>query len=141
MKPDALKQYLYFRIQLTQEKDRLERRLSEIERALGGEIPTPFRAQRTASEKPKKRSGVRAARTAKQQQAPQLRKKRRALGQLKAQIVRALKAAGKEGVAVKDLAQKIGARYNNISIWFLRGGKKLKAIKKVGPARYAWVGE
>jgi hypothetical protein len=53
--------------------------------------------------------------------------------------VRALKAAGKEGVTVTDLAQKLGARYNNISIWFLRAGKKLKAIKKVGPARYAWV--
>ena len=51
---DTLKQYLHLRTQLSEEKARLEKRLSEIQRALGGETPTPFRANRTALAIPRK---------------------------------------------------------------------------------------
>ncbi|MBM3839356.1 MAG: hypothetical protein FJ398_15580 [Verrucomicrobia bacterium] len=134
MKSDALKQFLHVRNQLAQERSRLEARLREIDNALGGEIPTPFRNQR-----PTLQSGKRGGTNIKQ--APPPRRKKWPRGKLKQQIVQTLKAAGKDGATVKDLVEKIGARYQNISIWFLRSGKKLKAIKKVGPAKYAWIGQ
>ena len=48
-----------------------------------------------------------------------------------------LKAAGKAGVKVKKLAAKLGAKYNLVFTWFYETGK---AIKKVGPAKCAWIG-
>ena len=60
-------------------------------------------------------------------------------GQLKERIVHTLKAAGKPGVTVKDLASKLGTSYGNISVWFHSTAKGVKEIKKVAPGRFAWV--
>ena len=57
---------------------------------------------------------------------------------LKERIVQTLKAAGKPGVTVKDLASKLGKDYGNISVWFHTTGKGMKEIKKVEPGRFAW---
>ena len=57
---------------------------------------------------------------------------------MKERIVGALKAAGKSGVTVKDLAAKLGKSYGNISVWFHTTGKGIKEIKKVEPGRFAW---
>lgn len=57
-------------------------------------------------------------------------------GQLKQQILGALKAAGPEGITVKELAEKLNANYKNVYIWFVTTGKKIAGIKKVGPAQY-----
>jgi len=57
-------------------------------------------------------------------------------GELKEQILGALKSAGSEGIAIKDLAAKLNANYKNIYIWFVTTGKKIAGIKKVGPAQY-----
>ncbi len=51
MKLDPLKQFVQLRNKLAEEKTRLEARLKEINRALGGEIPTPFRAEKPAARK------------------------------------------------------------------------------------------
>ena|SRR5206468_5959185 len=59
-------------------------------------------------------------------------------GQLKERIVHTLKAAGKPGVTVKDLASKLGTSYGNISVWFHTTAKGVKEIKKVEPGRFAW---
>jgi hypothetical protein len=61
-------------------------------------------------------------------------------GQLKAQILSALQAAGKMGLTVKDLAVKAGTKPANVYSWFYATGRKIKNIKKVGEARYAWIG-
>ena len=58
---------------------------------------------------------------------------------MKEQIVRTLKAAGKSGMAVKDLAAKLGKSYGNISVWFHTTAKGINQIKKVEPGRFAWV--
>jgi hypothetical protein len=70
------------------------------------------------------------------------RKKRSAAGrgQLKAQIISELQAAGKMGLTVKDLAAKAGTKPSNVYSWFYATGRKFKDIKKVGEARYAWIG-
>lgn len=62
-------------------------------------------------------------------------------GQLKEQIINALKSTGKQGIAFKDLAAKLGVKYTNISAWFYATGRTIKQIKKVGPAKYAWTGD
>jgi transposase len=57
---------------------------------------------------------------------------------LKEQIVQNLKAAGKTGVTVKDLAAKLGKSYGNISVWFHTTAKGINQIKKVEPGRFSW---
>ncbi len=57
---------------------------------------------------------------------------------VKERIVRTLKAVGKPGATVKDLAAKLGKSYGNISVWFHTTAKGIKEIKKVGPGRFAW---
>src|SRR5881394_2571890 len=56
---------------------------------------------------------------------------------LKDRIVQALKAAGKPGTTVKDLAAKLGKSYGNISVWFHTTGKAIKEINKVEPGKFA----
>ena len=74
--------------------------------------------------------------------APQLlaakSKKSSRRGQLKERIIGTLKAAGKPGVTVKDLASKLGTSYGNISVWFRTTAKGVKEVKKVAPGRFAW---
>jgi hypothetical protein len=57
-------------------------------------------------------------------------------GELASRILGALKSAGKEGLKVRQLADKLGVKYKNLFIWFATTGKKNKAIKKVGEAHY-----
>jgi hypothetical protein len=57
---------------------------------------------------------------------------------LKERIVGTLKAAGKSGATVKELAAKLGKSYGNVSVWFHTTAKGIKEIKKVEPGRFAW---
>jgi hypothetical protein len=57
---------------------------------------------------------------------------------LKERIIGTLKAAGKSGATVKDVAAKLGKSYGNVSVWFHTTGKGMKEIKKVEPGRFAW---
>ena len=57
---------------------------------------------------------------------------------LKERIVQTLKAAGKSGVTVKDVAAKLGKSYGNISVWFHTTAKGIKEIKKIEPGRFTW---
>ena len=59
-------------------------------------------------------------------------------GKLKERLLKALEAAGKAGLTVKDLAANLKANPASVSIWFYTTGKKIKGIKKIGPAHYAY---
>lgn len=61
-------------------------------------------------------------------------------GELKAQILATLKAAGSKGITIKDLSEKLNVKYKNLYIWFVTTGKRVAGIRKVAPARYALVG-
>ena len=65
--------------------------------------------------------------------------KRRKPGVTKEGIVELLKGAGAEGITVKDLAVKLGVNPQRLYVWFGATGKAVKEIKKVAPAKYAWV--
>ena len=59
-------------------------------------------------------------------------------GKLKDRLLKELDAAGTEGLTVKDLAAKLKAKPTSVSVWFYTTGKKIKGIKKVGRARFAY---
>jgi hypothetical protein len=61
-------------------------------------------------------------------------------GELASRIVESMKAAGKEGIKVRQLADKLGIKHKNLFIWFATTGKKNRAIKKVGEAHYRYDG-
>ena len=60
-------------------------------------------------------------------------------GELKERITKELRSSGSSGIRVKDLAAKLGTSYGNVTAFFQSTGKKIDEIKKVAPARYAWV--
>ncbi len=62
-------------------------------------------------------------------------------GALKAAIIELLRAAGKSGLTVKELAGKLGLGYNRVLAWFYKTGANIKEIKRVGPGKYAWIGK
>ena len=59
---------------------------------------------------------------------------------LKEPLLKALAAAGSSGIKVKDLAVALKVKPGNIFSWFYTTGKKIKGIKKVGEAKYAYNG-
>lgn len=56
-------------------------------------------------------------------------------GGLKEKILALLESAGSEGLKVKEIAAKLGAKPGNIAVWFSTTGKTL--VTKVEPGRYA----
>jgi hypothetical protein len=70
--------------------------------------------------------------------SPRIRGRRRR-GGLKEGLLKALEAAGKAGITVKELAENLGAKRSSVSVWFYTTGKKIKGIKKVGKAKFAYV--
>ena len=69
---------------------------------------------------------------------PRVRGRRRRV-RLKEALLKSLEAAGKVGITVKELAETLGAKPSSVSVWFYTTGKKIKGIKKVGKARFAYV--
>src|SRR5215207_264810 len=57
-------------------------------------------------------------------------------GELKAQVLNALAAAGSAGVRVKELAGALGTKPANIYSWFQTAPKRMPQIKKIGEAHY-----
>lgn len=57
-------------------------------------------------------------------------------GGLSDTILSSLKAAGNKGLTIKELSEKTGAKYRNISVWFVTTGKKYPKLKKLAPAHY-----
>ena len=70
---------------------------------------------------------------------PGLRRVRRqqtGRGELKQKIVSALRAAGKRGITIADLSKKLRVKRANLYVWFNGTGRNIRAIRKVGPAKY-----
>ena len=57
-------------------------------------------------------------------------------GALKEAVIATLKEAGKEGLKVREIADKIGTKPVNIHAWFHSTGKKIKEIKKLKTGKY-----
>ena len=117
-KPEALHSWFQF----ARKRIRAIRKAGKGRYRLAGAVPeaapAPKRAQKT---KP----------------APAARKsKGNQRGQLTNAIHAELKAAGKAGAHVGDMAKKLGINPRNLFVWFATTGKKFKAVKKHGPGHY-----
>jgi hypothetical protein len=66
-------------------------------------------------------------------------RRRRRRAALKDGLLKKLQAAGKDGMTTKELAASLGAKPASVSVWFYTTGRKIKGIKKVGKARFAYV--
>jgi hypothetical protein len=138
-------------------REKIEGLENELGRIIGGQAPTTGKARR-ASLPGKRRlsaagraklSAMMKARWAnrRKQKSPRAAKsttqkangKPTQRGQLKGQIIRKLKAAGRSGIGIKDLAAKLGKSYGSTNVWFHTTAKGVKEIKKVAPGRFAWV--
>jgi hypothetical protein len=106
-------------IKLLKKKEKLESRLSKLEKTINSLGGTPA-----------KRGPTPKAPAAKRGRKPRKTRK------LKGSILAALKAAGSKGVAVGALAKKIGVKPGNVFSWFYTTGRKVKGLKKSGPAHY-----
>ena len=108
-------------IELVREKESLQSKLAKVEIALAA-----LDGNGTAA----KMAGTK--------RGPRRKLKR---GALKDGVLGKLRAAGKEGLTVKELAASLNANHASLSVWFYTTGKKVKGLKKVGTARYAYLGE
>ncbi len=61
-------------------------------------------------------------------------------GDTKDKIIAVLQSAGSEGLHIKDISAKSGVKLQTLHVWFYSTGKKIKEIRKVAPATYAWNG-
>jgi hypothetical protein len=57
-------------------------------------------------------------------------------GALREAIVNALRSAGKRGSTIRQLSQKLRVPTANLYVWFNASGKKVRGLKKIGPATY-----
>lgn len=116
---------------LVKEKEVLVEKLEQINAAIS--------ALETGKEAPKKRGRKPGRPPAADNVTVEKAEKARKRGKrLKEPLLKALTAAGPEGITVKDLADKLKVKPGNIFSWFYTTGKKIKGISKVGEAKYAY---
>jgi len=110
-------------LSLTDKKEQLLKSIEEVENeikhALTGAQATVMKAVTPAKARKKKSRKSKSTKP----------------GGLKEQVLAVLEAAGAQGLKVKEVAEKLGAKTGNISVWFSTTGKKLTT--KLEPGRYA----
>jgi len=131
-KPTLTSSHLQLLLNLTRKREAIAADLEQIEKRISGLFgnhetqPKPATTRkgrppgRKAKGSPAKRSNTRVPR-----------------GTLKEKVLAALKAAGREGLAVRDVAEKIGAKKTAVNVWFYTTGKKVAGLKKIAPGRFA----
>lgn len=81
-----------------------------------------------------KKSAGRPAKT--QKTASKKGASRNRKGSISEGVDSALKKAGKAGMHITKIAQEMGGNLASLRQWFATSAKKIKTIKKVGPATY-----
>lgn len=105
-----------------------------LEAAAVVEKPTKKKAKAKAAAEPPSAPPAAAEKPAKAIKKPKA-------GKIGEQIREALEQAGPEGMSVKELSALLGAKPQNIHVWFTTSGKKQGWCSKIGEARYAYLGE
>ena len=118
-------------IGLVKEKETLQAKLESIDAEL-----TALESGKAAPKKRGRKPGRPPGSVSKVVVGRKGRKSKR----LKEPLLKALSAAGSSGIKVKDLATALKVKPGNIFSWFYTTGKKIKGIKKVGEAKYAYAG-
>ena len=113
---------------LSERKEALMARVQEIEQEM-------LRLQRRV-ETTEGRDGRPAQLTITRPGLRRVRRQQTGRGELKQKIVSALRAAGKRGITIGDLSKKLRVKRANLYVWFNGTGRNIRAIRKIGPARY-----
>ena len=108
-------------VELVEQKEALQAQVAKIDAELASFQPGEPAAP--AQDKPGRQSKTELA----------------AKGTLKAAIIELLKGAGSAGLTVKEISAKFKMHPGNLHVWFSSTGRKVKEIKKIAPATYAWV--
>jgi len=116
-------------LSITSKKEQLIKAVADIETEIAKAVKWPITsvADAVSHSRPAKRKKTRKAKAS--------RSKATKSGGLKERILALLHDAGNQGLKVKEIAEKLGAKPGNISVWFSTTGKKL--AKKIEPGRYA----
>ncbi|MBE2203885.1 MAG: hypothetical protein IAE94_06085 [Chthoniobacterales bacterium] len=129
---DLTSQTLRGLLSLTEKREKLLEELKKLEdeilHAYSAEVPQSKPLKVKHGRRIPTRRGIVEAKT------PGKKGKRETL---KESILAALKTAGSEGMAVKDLSAKLGVKNKNVHVWFSSTGKAMKELKKVGTGRWA----
>lgn len=121
---------------LQQELEKIDQKLTNYERGKGSAVaPAPSRKKGRVGRPPKEATKKAAKKTTAKT------RKRAPRGQLKEGIINELSNAGKEGLTVKELAERLKTKPANIHAWFFTTGKRMKGIKKVGAGKYSLSGK
>ena len=115
-------------LELHKRKEALLAGLSTLDSEIAGAFSGDATPARRKAGRPKGRGPGRPA------AVKTTRKTRR--GGLKEMILARLQSVGPEGIKVKDLAADLGINRKNVEIWFYTTGKKVSAIKKLGPGLF-----
>jgi len=142
-------------ISLVKKREALQAELAAVEQQLSaalGETSAPAAASPAPKRGRRKGKKVKAAATAPAGTAAPAVKpvasvakaakpaKKGKRGALKESVLAALKAAGSEGIAVKDLSAKLGVKNQNLHVWFSTTGKTVKGLKKTKAGTWAYAG-
>ena len=112
-------------IKLSEHKEKLMSQIQEIDRQMAGiqrEVETHASTGARKQAKVTTRKGFRS------------RPSRR--GALKAKILGALRGAGRRGLTVGQLSNKLGVKSANLYVWFADTGRNVRGLKKIAPAKY-----
>ncbi|MDD5199539.1 MAG: hypothetical protein PHC88_07010 [Terrimicrobiaceae bacterium] len=138
-------------LKLSEQKSALQKQVAAIDARIsslgtGKAAATPGKRRGRpagSSTKPKKAKAPKAAKAPKPPKAAKAPKAPKPVktgkrGALKGGILKLLAAAGAEGASVKDIAAKLGAKSQNVHVWFSTTGKKLAEVVKLSAGRYAY---
>lgn len=118
-------------ISLVEKRDKLKARLAEVEAAISAKIGGSSVIARIPGD-----GVVPWEKSTKRGPKAKVGKKKGKHGALKELIVAELKAAGKSGASVRDLAAKLGVKPQNVHVWFATTGKTV-GVKKISPGTYS----
>ena len=116
---------------LEQELEKVNRQLTNYEQGKARVSAGPSQKKGRVGRPPKKASKPTGGTS----------RKRAPRGQLKEGIINELSNAGKDGLTVKELAERLNTKPANIHAWFFTTGKKMKGIKKVAAGKYTLTGK
>ena len=113
-------------MKLLRKKETLERKLGQLERSVAKVVGAGASAvARGANRIARGRSSRRST-----------GKKFNRRGGLRKVILEQLGRAGKTGVKIKDLANKMNIQRQRLDTWFYQNLKKVRGLRKVGPGHY-----
>lgn len=117
---------------LAEKKEALLIEISKIDSEISNALETGSGAKSEIAEKPAKKAGRRKKVGGATSKAAKTGKR----GRVKELILAGLKEAGEAGIAVKDLAVKLGLKPQNLHVWFHTTGKKSDLTERVSNGIY-----